>query len=96
MEHFLQKFKALSDANRLQIIMMLKKQSMCACEILEVCECGQATLSHHMKILVEAGLVDATKEGKWVYYALNPMAFEELEQFMNIPTESATHCHCAK
>lgn len=96
METILRMMKALSDANRLQIIHLLKEQSLCACDIQTVCQCGQATLSHHMKILVEANLVIATKEGKWVYYKLNQASFTELQTFLNISEPQTNNCMCGE
>lgn len=63
--------KALGDANRLQIVQMLSAKEKCACKLLEAFEITQPTLSHHMKILCECGLVNSRKEGKWHYYSLN-------------------------
>ncbi|MGL5977941.1 MAG: ArsR/SmtB family transcription factor [Erysipelotrichaceae bacterium] len=83
-EILLVQFKALADANRLRIVTILKEQSMCACDVLERCECGQATLSHHMKVLVDAGLVIASKHGKWVHYALDQEAFAALQAFLSL------------
>ena len=57
--------KALGDANRLEIVKMLSDGEKCGCKLLERFEITQPTLSHHMKILVECGLVNARKEGKW-------------------------------
>ena len=63
--------KALGDTNRLQIVQMLVDGEKCACKLLEQFEITQPTLSHHMKILCECGLVDMRKEGKWSYYSFN-------------------------
>ncbi len=63
--------KALSDSNRLKIVQMLSDGEKCACVILEKFEITQPTLSHHMKILCECGLVNVRKEGKWCHYSLN-------------------------
>lgn len=63
--------KALGDSNRLRIVQMLSDGEMCACKLLEQFEITQPTLSHHMKVLCECGLVLARKEGKWNYYTLN-------------------------
>lgn len=63
-------FKALADANRLQIIESLKNGEKCACILLEELNIAQPTLSHHMKILVDAELVNYRKEGKWMHYSL--------------------------
>lgn len=63
--------KALSDANRMQIIHLLLSGEMCACRLLEEFNCTQPTLSHHMKILCESNLVAVRKSGKWCHYSLN-------------------------
>lgn len=63
--------KALGDSNRLQIVQMLSAGEKCGCRLLEAFEITQPTLSHHMKILCECGLVNDRKEGKWHYYSLN-------------------------
>ena len=64
-------FKAFCDPNRLLIVDRLRSGRQSAAELLEVLHIGQPTLSHHMKILLEAGIVRAWKEGKWMHYALN-------------------------
>ena len=63
-------FKALSDETRLQILEMLTMGELCACNILEKFNFTQPTLSYHMKLLSQAGLVSGRKEGKWTYYSL--------------------------
>lgn len=63
--------KALGDAKRLEIVKTLSVGEMCGCKLLERFEITQPTLSHHMKILVACGLVNARKEGKWQHYSLN-------------------------
>lgn len=62
--------KALSDSNRLKIVEMLSDGEKCGCKLLEAFDITQPTLSHHMRILEESGLVEARKEGKWTYYSL--------------------------
>lgn len=63
--------KALSDPNRLQIVQMLTRGEKCGCELLEKMQIGQPTLSHHMKVLGDCGLIAARKDGKWNHYSLN-------------------------
>ena len=63
--------RALGDPKRLQIVRMLSGGEMCACRLLEHFQITQPTLSHHMKILCECGLVDTRREGKWSHYSLN-------------------------
>ena len=64
-------FKVLSDENRLKIVKALAQESMCACQLLEGLGISQPTLSHHMKILTDAGLVQPRKQKTQVYYDLN-------------------------
>ncbi|MDD5919391.1 MAG: metalloregulator ArsR/SmtB family transcription factor [bacterium] len=75
--------KALGDSNRLTIIKMLSGEELCACKLLEQFEITQPTLSHHMKILCECGLVNARKEGKWSYYSLNCETLTAFRQFID-------------
>ena len=63
--------KALGDSNRMEIVKMLSDQEKCGCKLLEKFDITQPTLSHHMKILVDSGLVNDRKEGKWHYYSIN-------------------------
>lgn len=75
--------KVLSDSNRLQIIQLLQSGQKCACELLNHFEITQPTLSHHMKILLESGLVDVSKKSKWSYYSLNQKSIIEFTQFFD-------------
>lgn len=74
--------KALSDSNRLEIIQMLSEGEKCGCKLLERFEITQPTLSHHMKTLVESGLVNDRKVGKWHYYSLNTESFDGFKKFI--------------
>lgn len=65
-------FKALDDEKRLQILEMIQSGEKCACVILEDMRISQSTLSHHMKILCDSGIVTGRKEGKWIYYSISP------------------------
>lgn len=80
-------FKALSDETRLRILTMLKKGKTCACKILEEFHFTQPTLSYHMKQLTDSGLVDAEKDGKWVYYSTNKERLEQLHEIIAILNE---------
>jgi DNA-binding transcriptional ArsR family regulator len=62
--------KALADENRLRAIMMLRDRELCACQVIEVLGLAPSTVSKHMTILRQAGLVEARKEGRWMYYRL--------------------------
>ncbi len=68
-------FKALCDENRVRILKYLIEGEKCACRLLEEMKIGQSTLSHHMKILCDSGLVIGTKDGKWMHYTLSPNGF---------------------
>ena len=75
--------KALGDSNRLKIIKMLSDGEKCACKLLEAFEITQPTLSHHMKMLNECGLVTSRKEGKWSYYTLSCQTLSLFKDFLN-------------
>lgn len=64
-------FKAFCDETRLMVLELLQSGEKCACVLLEKVNVGQSTLSHHMKILVESGVVSARREGKWTYYSIS-------------------------
>ena len=63
-------FKALGDENRIRILKMLQNGEKCACKLLEELNISQPTLSHHMKILCDAGIVSGRREGKWTHYSI--------------------------
>ena len=70
-ERFLARMSALSDPNRLQIMKTLKGKRMCSCQILRYVDISQPTLSHHMSVLLEAGLVRTIPTGRWYDYEIN-------------------------
>jgi ArsR family transcriptional regulator len=83
------KFKALADPNRVRILELLKRPSccavgkpegLCACDIEGQMDLSQPTISHHMKVLREAGLVEASKVGPWMWYRRNESAIAELAE----------------
>ena len=76
-------FKALGELNRLAILEMLKKDEMCACEILEEFKISQSTLSHHMKILCDSKIIKCRKDGKWTYYSLNKEKIMQVKSFFD-------------
>ncbi len=76
-------FKALADETRLAILSQLREQGeVCACHFLACCELAQPTVSHHLKVLREAGLVSTEKRGLWVYYTLNRDRLEALRAWL--------------
>lgn len=75
------RFKALADPNRLRIISIVSSNvdsETCVCDLPEPLGLGQSTVSHHLKILVEAGLLNREKRGVWAYYSLVPGALGTL------------------
>lgn len=70
MKKLLKIFKALSDPERLKILKMLETREMCVCEITASLGSAQPNVSHHLRILKEAGLISGGKKGKWVEYEL--------------------------
>ena len=74
--------KALGDSNRLKIVGMLSDGEKCGCKLLEAFEITQPTLSHHMKILTECGLVETRKEGKWSHYSLSCETLAAFKEFI--------------
>ena len=62
--------KALSDTSRVRALMLLTDGTLCVCQIIEMLGLAASTTSKHMSILRQAGLVEATKEGRWMHYAL--------------------------
>lgn len=81
-QEYVQILKALGDDIRLQIFEMLRNGSLCACKIHEKFDITQPTLSHHMKIMCDSGIVLARREGKWVHYSLNCEKLNELIAFL--------------
>ncbi|MBT2514584.1 metalloregulator ArsR/SmtB family transcription factor [Arthrobacter sp. ISL-30] len=72
-------FKALSDPNRLRLLSIVKADESgesCVCDLTAPLDLGQPTVSHHLKILVDAGLLHREKRGTWAYYSLVPGALE--------------------
>lgn len=75
--------KALGDYNRLQITLLLSDGEKCGCKLLEAFDISQPTLSHHMKILCDCGLVKDRKEGKWHHYSINKEVWAEFSDFIS-------------
>ena len=74
-------FKAFCDENRIKILQLLIDGEKCACKLLEAMNITQPTLSHHMKTLLDSGIVNGRKEGKWMHYSISK---EGLEKHRNI------------
>ena len=76
-------FKAFCDENRLQILQLLRDGERCACSILDEMQITQPTLSHHMKILCDSGVVVGRKEGKWMHYSLSEDGLKNVMNYLN-------------
>jgi len=70
MRDFINITKALADGTRVRVLLALRQQELCACQITELFGLAPSTMSKHFYLLRQAGLVDSRKEGRWVYYAL--------------------------
>ena len=82
-DQYVQISKALGDHNRLEIILLLTKGELCACELLKKFSITQPTLSHHMRILSQSSLVEVRKEGKWSFYSINCPVMQEFRSFVD-------------
>jgi ArsR family transcriptional regulator, arsenate/arsenite/antimonite-responsive transcriptional repressor len=87
-------FKAISDETRLKIIDMLSCGELCACDILKSFNITQPTLSYHMKILTECGIVNANREGAWMHYTLNGEMAKQISEYWEELTSSKDNCIC--
>lgn len=84
-EQMARKLKALSDPTRLRVLSHVAAQgcdAVCACDLTETLDISQPTISHHLKKLVEAGLLTREQRGKWAHYTVVREAFAELRQFL--------------
>lgn len=97
---FLSGASVLLDPTRLQIVELLSWYGiLCACSLLSHLSIRQGTLSHHMKVLTESGLVHCTKKGKWCYYRLDRKRIAELGEFLTFLSsepkeEEDVFCSC--
>lgn len=76
-------FKAFCDENRIRILDMLSTGEKCACKLLEEIDVTQPTLSHHMKILCDSGIVVGRKEGKWTHYSISQKGIDEAQKYLD-------------
>lgn len=86
--------KAISDPKRLRIVDMLSCGELCGCEILEAFQITQPTLSHDMRVLIEAGIVKDRREGKNTYYSLDQERLAKFKGTLHEITEPKTRCIC--
>lgn len=84
LENIVKFLKALSGSVRLKIVCLLySKKDLCVCEIKEIIGLSQPTISSHLKVLDNAGIVISRKDGRWVNYNINPGLDEELKEIIN-------------
>lgn len=81
-------FKAFCDENRIRILQLLSGEEKCACKLLEEMNITQPTLSHHMKILCDSGIVEGRKEGKWMHYSISREGTEYARKCFDILTDT--------
>ena len=86
--------KALSDENRVRILMALRTHSFCVCEITAFLDLSPSTTSKHLSVLKQAGLIEARKDGKWVYYRLatSPQSYAVAREAIEWVERSAGGC----
>lgn len=70
MKDFIRVMKALSDPNRVRVVKLLQLKELCVCELQELLGLAQSTVSKHLKVLDEAGLISSSRDGAWVIYAI--------------------------
>ena len=86
-------FKALGDPVRLRLLSMIASQAggeVCVCDLTPAFDLSQPTISHHLKLLREAGLIAAERRGTWVYYRLIPETTDRLAAILTRRTATAT------
>ncbi len=90
--------KALGDESRVKIFDMLTKGELCACKVLEEFNITQPTLSYHMKILCDSGLVNGRRDGIWMRYTINKEAYDRLKSFIDhvdlSSFDESSKCEC--
>jgi len=80
MDEFAGQCKSLGEGVRLKIIQSLLEGEKCVCDLIEELELSQAAISHHLKILKQAGFLKFRKEGRWSFYSLDKKGFEGFEE----------------
>ena len=85
-------FKAFCDENRLMILELLRSGEKCACVLLEKLDISQSTLSYHMKILCDSGVVDSRQEGKWTHYRISGEGSRQALLLLEKLTTEDIHC----
>ena len=88
-------FKAFCDENRIKILNILSTGEKCACRLLEALSVTQPTLSHHMKIFCDSGIVTARKDGKWMHYSISQEGAKiAMDCLKEITAVNKSECKC--
>jgi ArsR family transcriptional regulator len=88
-----QVFKALADPVRLRLVSLIGAHEggeVCVCELTDAFDLTQPTISHHLKVLREAGIIGSERRGTWVYYRLEPAALERMGALLSAPQSLLT------
>ena len=98
LDRSVQLFHALSDSTRLSILQRLRFGERCVCDLTDALDAAQSRLSFHLKVLKDADLVTDRREGRWMYYTMNPETLNELSNVVDAlasplsPMERKTGC----
>lgn len=84
-------FRALGDETRLKILERLREGEQCVCDLTEALDAGQSLMSFHLRTLKDAGLLRDRREGRWVYYSLDPATIGSVQEWMGALAEAAEH-----
>ena len=85
-------FKALGDENRVKIVNLLWNGEVCACRLLSELSISQPTLSHHMKILCDSGIVEGRKVGTWMYYKISKEGIAVMQNYLGYLAQASEEC----
>ena len=97
-ERTARRFRARGDETRLKILERLSTGEQCVCDLTDALDAGQSLMSFHLKTLREAGLLRDRRQGRWVYYALDPDAIADVKEWMTLlagsvkPARAAARC----
>ncbi len=78
-------FKALSDPTRLRIVLLLRRRDLCVCELMSILRMEQSRVSHHMRVLRDAGIAEDVREGRWIIYRVPEVVRPLLEGILTGP-----------
>ena len=81
-------FKAFCDENRIRILELLLSGEKCACILLEKLNITQPTLSHHMRILCDSGIIASRKDGKWIHYSISLEGVQVAKKYFDLLTKT--------